>query len=104
MYPAMLRRVLATLLIFCWMLLPGFDLAADLKLPNTGQFNATASGSNPSKPFTALTDSDILESAAYHGRRYLNLQGRSTAAIRLCAAELPQKISRLYKVLRVFII
>ena len=102
MYAVMLRSALAILLIFCWMLLSGCDLVADLKLPHTEQFADSAGA--PSKPFTAFLASDILESAAYHGRPSVNHREWSTVGIRLFAAELPQKISKLHKLLRVFII
>jgi hypothetical protein len=104
MYPAMFRSVLAILLIFCWMLLSGFDLLADLNLPNTGQFTDPTKSPTRGKPFTALLGSDILESAAYHGTRSLNVRERSAVGRTLYTAELPQKICKLHKFLRIFII
>ena len=104
MYLAMFRSALAILLVLCWMLLSGFDVLADLNLAKAGKFIVSAEGSNANKHFTALLGSDILESAAYHSRRSLNDRERSTVGIALFAAEFPQKITKLHKLLRVFII
>ncbi len=100
----MCRNALAGLLIFSWIILSGFDLIADLNLPNPGQYDDPADAPTRSEPFAALLASDIVESADHQSTGYATVLERFTAPTTPFAPDLPQKISKLHKLLHIFII
>ena len=104
MYLTMCRKSLASLLIFSWIILCGVDLVAGFDLSDSTQLHDPSDAHVPSKPFAVLLGSDIDESADHRGIRYENPVDQFTAATNSYAPDVPQKFSKLYKVLRVFII
>jgi hypothetical protein len=99
----MLRRTLAIALVLSWIILSGYDVTEDLDLPaQTALQESTESASGTG--FAGLLARNIVESAAHEGVRCSSLLEQRTAPRMVEKPQLAQKISRLHKVNRVFII
>jgi hypothetical protein len=100
----MLQRALANLLIFSWIVLSGFDVTEDLSLPDPFAFQDSSSHDSSENGPAGLLARNIVESAAHEGIRCSSLQKHVATAIEIRDPDVFHKVSKLHKVLHVFII
>ncbi len=101
---SMVREPLSVLLVFSWIILSGLDVVEDLDLPDQIEFqNATDAPVAANRSAGPLAR-NIVESATYVGMRNATVLEQFTAGVAIYTPNPSQKVSKLHKLKRVFLI
>jgi hypothetical protein len=100
----MLRRFVALLLVFSWIILSGYDVVEDLDLPNQIEFQSSMP--DPVAPLgsSGLLTRNIVESADHTPYRCQCLLEQLAIRKITYTPHYSQKTSKLHKIHRVFLI
>lgn len=100
----MLRKVLASLLVFSWVILSGYDLIEDFHLPTPLEVHAVpdASRHNTAPALNALNN--IIESADHREASCACLFDLETVDLSVGTATVFTKVFRLHKLHHVYLI
>jgi len=99
----MLKRFVALLLVFSWIILSGYDVVEDLDLPDQTEFQSSIDDPIVGAS-TGILARNIIESADYTPSRCPNLLEQFGVLKTTYVPHHSQKTSKLYKVHRVFLI
>jgi hypothetical protein len=99
----MFRKLLAGLLVVSWVILSGFDLLEDLKLPTPLQIDASPASLPATKPRLHAVN-DIVESADGKSESDASMFALQSADVAVCKFADFKKVSRLHKLHRVYLI
>jgi hypothetical protein len=99
----MLKRFLAVLLVFSWIILSGYDVVEDLDLPDQTEVQNSIDDPIVGASSGVLAR-NIIESADYAPIHCQNLLEQFGFLKTTCVPHHSQKTSKLYKVHRVFLI
>jgi hypothetical protein len=99
----MLRRAISVVLVFSWVILAGIDVLEDLDLPDRIEFQCSSKTTLPAGSGAPLAR-NIVESATHSGIRCSGWLEQLTPPVTIHTPHLSQKVSKLHKVNRVFLI
>ena len=100
----MLRRAISVVLVFSWIVLSGIDVLEDLDLPDRIEFQCSSKTTLPGVGSGAPLARNIVESATQGGSRCYSWLEQFNPPITIYTPHLSQKVSKLHKVNRVFLI
>jgi len=100
----MSRKAVALFLVFSWILLSGLDVVEDLDLPDRIAFQNSGEAAAARNGSTGPLARNIVESAIYAGIRWSTVLEQLAPPVINYVPYFSQKISKLHKVNRVFLI
>ena len=100
----MLRKRLALLLVFSWVILSGYDITEDLHLPERIALHQTNDALFRGAGSAGLLAGNIVESADRPRLRYATLPEICLELTANCIPSVSQRVFKLHKINQVFLI